>query len=142
MINNSQSNLLENNNSNNINYKENDINISFINNFSSFKQNFICLKEDVADLIKLDNKNNININSHLEEELKLKEKPVKKLGKWPLYIIIISAILCFTFSASFHSIGSMSATHHNILNRFDYGGISLLISGSCYPPYYYFFFFS
>ena len=142
LINNSQSNLLENDNSNNINYKENDINISFINNFSSFKQNFICLKEDVADLIKLDNKNNININSHLEEELKLKEKPVKKLGKWPLYIIIISAILCFTFSASFHSIGSMSATHHNILNRFDYGGISLLISGSCYPPYYYFFYFS
>ena len=142
LINNSQSNLLENDNSNNINYKENDINISFINNFSSFKQNFICLKEDVADLIKLDNKNNININSHLEEVLKLKEKPIKKLGKWPLYIIIISAILCFTFSASFHSIGTMSATHHNILNRFDYGGISLLISGSCHPPYYYFFYFS
>ena len=36
----------------------------------------------------------------------------------------------------------MSATHHNILNRFDYGGISLLISGSCYPPYYYFFYYS
>ena len=36
----------------------------------------------------------------------------------------------------------MSFTHHNILSRFDYGGISLLISGSCFPPYYYFFYYS
>ncbi len=36
----------------------------------------------------------------------------------------------------------MNAKYFNILNRFDYGGISLLISGSCYPPYYYFFYYS
>ena len=36
----------------------------------------------------------------------------------------------------------MNANYANILSRFDYGGISLLISGSCYPPYYYFFYYS
>ena len=33
----------------------------------------------------------------------------------------------------------MNKTTNKILSRFDYGGISLLIAGSCYPPYYYFF---
>ena len=107
-----------------------------MSNFFSFKKDLICLKEDVIDLINLDNKK----KTELEKDLKLEERPIKKLGKWPLYIIILSAMLCFAFSATFHSIGSMSAIHHNILNRFDYGGISLLISGSCYPPYYYFFY--
>ena len=36
----------------------------------------------------------------------------------------------------------MNEKYNNILNRFDYGGISLLISGSCYPPYYYIFYYS
>ena len=140
LLNNSQSNLMEYNNSNNI---DNLTNSSFIYNYTSFQQKFICLKEDIVDLIKLEERNNdITLTQYFEQDANLKERPKKILGKWPLYIIIISAILCFTFSASFHSIGSMSATHHNILNRFDYGGISLLISGSCYPPYYYFFYFS
>ena len=142
LLNNSQFNLIEYNVKDNNNNIENEKNISLLNNYTSFKQNFICLKENIIDLIKLEDKRNNSLNSFLEKDLNLKERQTKSLGKWPLYIIIMSAILCFTFSASFHSIGSMSATHHNILNRFDYGGISLLISGSCYPPYYYFFYFS
>ena len=122
--------------------KEINTNISSINNFSLFKQNLICLKEDIIDLIKLDKEKSKDSKNDLEKDLNIKERPIKKLAKWPLFIIIISAILLFTFSASFHSFGSMSATHYNILSRFDYGGISLLISGSCYPPYYYFFYFS
>lgn len=126
------------NNTNNIyedNYTDINLNYSFIN-FSSFKKDLFSFKEDVVDLIKLENKKDI------EKDLKIEEKPIKKLPRWPLFIIITSAILCMSFSAIFHSVGNMSATHHNILNRFDYGGISLLISGSCYPPYYYFFYFS
>ena len=142
LLNNSQTNLTEYYNDNfdntNMDNKDNQINKSYISKLSSYKTNLICLKEDVIDLIILENKKNIELDS----DLNIKERPPKKLAKWPLYIIIISAILCFTFSASFHSIGNMSATHHNILNRFDYGGISLLISGSCYPPYYYFFYFA
>ena len=135
LLNNNISNITEdiNNSNNTIN---NSTSPSFISNFFSFKKDLICLKEDVIDLINLDNKK----TTELEKDLKLEERPIKKLGKWPLYIIILSAMLCFAFSATFHSIGSMSAIHHNILNRFDYGGISLLISGSCYPPYYYFFY--
>lgn len=126
-------------NSENSNIKENKaINDFNINNISLLKKDLICLKEDVIDLINLDKNNNSNLN----KELNLEKKPLKKLAKWPLFIIVISAILCLSFSASFHSMGTMSATHFNILNRFDYGGISLLISGSCYPPYYYFFYFS
>ena len=135
LLNNNISNITEdiNNSNNTIN---NSTSPSFMSNFFSFKKDLICLKEDVIDLINLDNKK----TTELEKDLKLEERPKKKLGKWPLYIIILSAMLCFAFSATFHSIGSMSAIHHNILNRFDYGGISLLISGSCYPPYYYFFY--
>ena len=114
------------------------INNSNITNITSFKKDLFSLKEDVIDLINLDQNN----NSELNKDLNIEKKPLKKLALWPLFVIITSAILCFSFSASFHSIGSMSATHHNILNRFDYGGISLLISGSCYPPYYYFFYYS
>ena len=135
LLNNNISNITEdiNNSNNTIN---NSTSPSLVSNFFSFKKDLICLKEDVIDLINLDNKK----TTELKKDLKLEERPIKKLGKWPLYIIILSAMLCFAFSATFHSIGSMSAIHHNILNRFDYGGISLLISGSCYPPYYYFFY--
>ena len=111
-------------------------NISFIYNFSnSYKKDLSKLNSDVVDLIKMK-------DEKIELDLEIEEKPKKKLGRWPLFIIISAAILCLSFSATFHSVGNMSATHQNILNRFDYGGISLLISGSCYPPYYYFFYFS
>ena len=57
-----------------------------------------------------------------------------------LFIFLVSAILCLSFSATFHLIGGISKTYHTILSRFDYAGISLLITGSCFPPYYYFFY--
>ena len=64
----------------------------------------------------------------------------KKLKRWPLFIFLVSAILCLTFSTIYHLIGCVSKTYHKILSRFDYGGISLLVTGSCFPPYYYFFY--
>ena len=64
----------------------------------------------------------------------------KKLSRWPLFIFLISAFLCLTLSATFHLIGWVSKTYYKILSRFDYGGISLLVTGSCFPPYYYFFY--
>ena len=60
--------------------------------------------------------------------------------RWPLFIFLISAILCLSFSAIYHLIGCVSKTYHEVLSRFDYGGISLLVTGSCFPPYYYFFY--
>ena len=62
-----------------------------------------------------------------------------KLQRWPIFIMLFSAILCLSFSSLYHLIGMMSKKINSFSSRFDYGGISLLIAGSCYPPYYYFF---
>ena len=53
--------------------------------------------------------------------------------------MLISAILCLSFSTQYHILGVISKKINSFSSRFDYGGISLLIAGSCYPPYYYFF---
>ena len=67
-------------------------------------------------------------------------RPAKKLRTWPLFIFLISAIFCLFFSTTLHLVGNISVNFHRILSRFDYGGVCLLITGSCYPPYYYFFY--
>jgi adiponectin receptor len=109
--------------------------------FSSFKEEINSLKESILDLIKLDTYKSEKLEKKLDDQfnLNLEKRKTKELARWPLFIIIHCAILCFIFSASFHSIGTINEKYHDILNRFDYGGISLLIAGSCYPPYYYFF---
>lgn len=63
----------------------------------------------------------------------------KNLHRWPIFIMLISAILCLSFSTQYHILGVISKKINSFSSRFDYGGISLLIAGSCYPPYYYFF---
>ena len=62
----------------------------------------------------------------------------KNLHRWPIFIMLISAILCLSFSTQYHILGVISKKINSFSSRFDYGGISLLIAGSCYPPYYYF----
>ena len=111
---------------------------------SIIKDKVVLLKEKILNLIKLDYSKSKIIESDLDEQYKtdLKNRKPIELARWPLFIIIHSAILCFIFSSCFHSIGTINEKYHDILNRFDYGGISLLISGSCYPPYYYFFYYS
>ena len=111
---------------------------------SIIKDKVILLKEKILNLIKLDYSKSKDIESELDEKYKtnLQNRKPTELARWPLFIIIHTAILCFIFSSSFHSIGTINERYHDILNRFDYGGISLLISGSCYPPYYYFFYYS
>ena len=81
----------------------------------------------------------ISLKKEILVLLKLKTKE-QYLPTWPIYIFLISAILCFIFSAIYHSFGHISSKYHYILNRFDYSGISILITGSCIPPYYYFFY--
>lgn len=62
------------------------------------------------------------------------------LHRWPLLIMCGSAILCLGFSAVFHWVGPLSPSVYKVLSRLDYAGISLLIAGSCFPPYFYFFY--
>ena len=62
------------------------------------------------------------------------------IGRWPLFIMLSSAIGCFAFSTSFHWFSIYSKDLYSFLCRLDYAGITLLIPGSCYPPYYYFYY--
>ena len=63
-----------------------------------------------------------------------------KLERWPMFVMLVSAIICLGCSTSFHLLSAHSKKLHDLLNRLDYAGISILIAGSCYPPYYYFFY--
>ena len=112
--------------------------------YTYFMDAVTSVKEEIIDLIKLDTSLTQEYETHLDTNyhLNLEERKKKELAIWPLYIIIFSAIFCLSFSAIFHLFGVINEKYFNILNRFDYGGISLLISGSCFPPYYYFFYYS
>ena len=112
--------------------------------YTYFMDAVTSVKEEIIDLIKLDTSLTQEYETHLDTNyhLNLEERKKKELARWPLYIIIFSAIFCLSFSAIFHLFGVINEKYFNILNRFDYGGISLLISGSCFPPYYYFFYYS
>ena len=111
--------------------------------FKSFLESLSSLKNAVVDLINLDESKDNILESYLDSEImnKMKERTKKKLTRFPLFIIIISGFLCLFFSACYHCLKIISPTFHNISHRFDHGGISLLISGSCFPPYYYFFYY-
>ena len=112
--------------------------------YTYFMDAVTSVKEEIIDLIKLDTSLTQEYETHLDTNyhLNLEDRKKKELARWPLYIIIFSAIFCLSFSAIFHLFGVINEKYFNILNRFDYGGISLLISGSCFPPYYYFFYYS
>ena len=62
------------------------------------------------------------------------------LRRWPIFIMLSSAIVCLSFSTLFHWFGALSPKSSQILSRLDYAGITILIAGSCYPPYFYFFY--
>lgn len=92
------------------------------------------IKEKVLNLMEIE-----HIAFGREKNINLTEQ-AKKLKRWPLFIFLVSAILCLFFSALYHLMSCVSPIYHEILSRFDYGGISLLITGSCFPPYYYYFY--
>ena len=102
----------------------------------SLTNKFTEFREKLLDLMELE-----HIAFEREEDIDtyINRSP-KKLRRWPLFIFLVSAILCLSFSALYHLIGGVSKVYHEILSRFDYGGISLLVTGSCFPPYYYFFY--
>jgi len=70
----------------------------------------------------------------------IKNKSNIKVPKWPIFGMIFGAIFCLTCSTVFHLFSCHGEKVNGILNRIDYAGISILISGSCYPPYFYFFY--
>ena len=57
--------------------------------------------------------------------------------KIPLYIHIVSAIMCLMWSTVYHLFHVHSHAASKVLQRLDYAGISFLIGGSGVPPIYY-----
>ena len=104
--------------------------------FSLFNKKFQEFREKFLDLLEFEN---ITFGRYKLDNIK-SPKPSKRLKTWPLFIFLISAIFCLLFSTILHLVGNISINFHRILSRFDYGGVCLLITGSCYPPYYYFFY--
>jgi adiponectin receptor len=90
-----------------------------------------------------------NIKYHFEsEEIKAliissdrdSSQLMHDITRIPLYIHMMSGILCLSFSTFFHLFCSCSEYANNYFSRLDYGGISFLIAGSCMPPYFYSFY--
>jgi len=59
------------------------------------------------------------------------------ISRWPIIVFLISAVFCLMCSAIYHAFHCLSNRALQILSRLDYAGISLLITGSCFPPFVY-----
>ena len=63
--------------------------------------------------------------------------PMQKVSRWPIIVFILSAIICLSLSSLYHLFNAHSCKVYRIMSRLDYAGISLLVSGSFFPPIYY-----
>lgn len=59
------------------------------------------------------------------------------LSRWPIIVFLLSAVFCLMCSAIYHAFHCISDRASQILSRLDYAGISILITGSCFPPFVY-----
>lgn len=82
--------------------------------------------------------------SFLEEKLAsadraawLKQLYLSDLPTYPIEIFIVSAIICYLFSAVYHLFCDMEPRISKKLRSLDYAGVSLLISGSSFSIVYY-----
>ena len=95
--------------------------------------------ENLENIIKkweiCNNKITKYINKYVIHDIKGED-----IGRWPLFLMLTSAIICFGFSTSFHWFSIYGKELYSLLCRLDYAGITLLIPGSCYPPYFYFYY--
>lgn len=64
----------------------------------------------------------------------------ESLPVWPIAVFLLSAVLCFGFSATFHLFAAVSYQTAMFLNKLDFAGIALLIGGSNIPIIYYAFY--
>lgn len=117
---------------------------SLLYNIKNSTNNFTgSISEYIDDLsYKLSNIQDQLLELMEMEQLPLGEKKYAKsngIKRWPIFVMLSTAIICLGFSALFHLVGTLSKEVHSVFSRLDYAGISLLIAGSCYPPYFYFF---
>lgn len=102
---------------------------NFLDSLTNFKKELL-QKIDSREMEWMD----IWHKSHLDKQSHF------KVSKLPIFGMIFGAIFCLICSTVYHLFSCHCEQTNNILNRIDYAGISILIAGSCYPPYFYFFY--
>ena len=105
-----------------------------INNFTKMKNSKIC---DILTIKWESCVNKIYNYINHDDNLIIKGENIKR---WPLFIMLSAAIVCFGCSSSFHWFSIYNKKLYSFLCRLDYAGITFLIPGSCYPPYFYFYY--
>ena len=133
--------------------------INEISDYVKFNVNCIICVEQLLEYFKnfknsMINVDGVNITQELINLIEIIREKEKKwenlyiyslndnsnyLAKWPLYCFLFGAAFCLSCSSIFHLFCCHSEKTSSLLNRLDYSGISILIMGSCYPPYYYLF---
>jgi adiponectin receptor len=61
----------------------------------------------------------------------------KSVHRWPLFVALFSAAFCLMGSSVYHLACCMNPRVSAIFMRWDYAGISVLITGSCFPALVY-----
>lgn len=121
-------------------------NINFV--LSNIKNSTTNFTDSISDIIDDVSYKLSDLQENLLELMEMERLPLdsskysssnRNLKRWPIFVMLTSAIICLSFSALFHLMGTLSKEIFNIFSRLDYAGISLLVAGSCYPPYFYFF---
>ena len=102
--------------------------------------NFTCVCNDFESKLYNFIKDEKDKNKQLAQYASDNQDNSRVLARWPLVVFFIGGMFCLGFSAIFHLFSAHDKTVKRIFNRLDYAGISLLIVGSCYPPYYYYFY--
>lgn len=67
-----------------------------------------------------------------------------EVSRWPVFVMLSSAIICLSCSTLFHLFYPMSGSiiyfnlgAYQVFSRLDYAGINVLIVGSSFPAVYY-----
>lgn len=120
--------------------------------FVSYSINYIYKYFDYSEFLQdmntiIENEDNNNngiceknpLNFLIQKEINENDK-FEQISRWPLFVMLAAAIVCFGFSTTFHWFSIYSAKVYAFLTKLDYGGITFLIPGSCCPPYFYFYY--
>ena len=80
------------------------------------------------------------LHAQLESTPDVLEMPEHPVARWPMYVFLVGACVCLSFSSVCHTLACVGARVSSIMWRIDYVGIAVLIVASFYPVVYYSFY--
>ena len=91
------------------------------------------------DLSKRVNENLKALETNFLGNATSRQPPIlpNELPFWPMFWFLGSAVLCMFFSATYHLLAPVNISTFKLLQKLDYAGISILISGSGVPIAFY-----